>query len=113
MEMLVEKIGDVAVAMAPGESLDAGNAKNFKKEMEPFLLENKYVVFDMSDLQFVDSSGLGAILSCLRKVKDGGGDLRLCSLRKTVRVLFELVRMHRIFDIYNTREEAIRSFEDE
>lgn len=113
MEMTVEKIDDVAVLTFPVESLDASNAKEIKKEMEPFLLENKFLIFDLSNLEFVDSSGLGALLSCLRKMKDAGGDLRLCGMQKTVRVLFELVRMHRIFEIFNTKEEAVLSFSGE
>lgn len=66
-------------------------------------------VLDMSQLQFVDSSGLGAILSCLRELNKRDGDLSLCGLTKPVRTLFELVRMHRVFEIFNTREEAIRA----
>jgi anti-sigma B factor antagonist len=64
----------------------------------------------MSELKFVDSSGLGAILSCLRQQNASGGELKLCGMLKPVRALFELVRMHRIFDMYNTREEAIMAF---
>ena len=68
------------------------------------------LVFDMNALRFVDSSGLGALLSCLRQVHSSGGDLKLCEMAKTVRALFELVRMHRIFEIYSSREEALRSY---
>ena len=58
------------------------------------------VVFDLRELRFVDSSGLGAILSCLRQLNGKGGELKLCGMTKPVRALFELVRMHKIFDIY-------------
>jgi len=67
-------------------------------------------VLDLSRLRFVDSSGLGALLSCLRQLTGRGGDLRLSGMSKPVRALFELVRMHRIFDIYPTKEEAIKAF---
>jgi len=40
-----------------------------------------------------------------------GGDLKLCSMSKQVQALFELVRMHRIFDIYNSKEDAVRAFQ--
>jgi anti-sigma B factor antagonist len=67
-------------------------------------------VFDLSRLRFTDSSGLGALISCLRKVNANGGDLKLCAMSDQVRALFELVRMHKVFDIYATREEAVRAF---
>jgi anti-sigma B factor antagonist len=68
-------------------------------------------VIDLSRLRFVDSSGLGAFISCLRKLNAKGGDLKLCGMSKQVRAVFELVRMHRIFDIFGTREEALRAFQ--
>jgi len=69
------------------------------------------LVIDLGRLRFVDSSGLGAFISCLRKLNAKGGDLKLCGMQKPVRAVFELVRMHRIFDIYATREEAVRAFQ--
>ncbi len=111
MELNVEQIGDVTVVVLPGESLDASNAAEFKQAIATVLEKHAKVVFDMSQLRFVDSSGLGAILSCLRQLNARGGDLKLCGMTKPVRALFELVRMHRIFDIYNTRDEAIGAFQ--
>jgi len=110
MEAVVEKVGEATVLTIPGESLDASNAKDFKRDVMPIMERNLKVVLDMSKLQFVDSSGLGAILSCLRRLNASGGDLKLCGMTKPVRALFELVRMHRIFDIFNTREEAVSAF---
>jgi anti-sigma B factor antagonist len=109
MEMTIQKVGEVAVVELRGEQLDASNVMDFKRDIAPVLEANSRVVFDLSQLRFVDSSGLGAILSCLRRVNGVGGDLKLCGLAKPVRALFELVRMHKIFDIYTTRDEAVRS----
>ncbi|MBV8774011.1 MAG: anti-sigma factor antagonist [Deltaproteobacteria bacterium] len=108
MEMIVEKLGEVTIVRLPGDQLDASNAKDFKREVASMLSGASKVIFDLSQLHFVDSSGLGAMLSCLRQVNASGGDLKLCGLSKPVRALFELVRMHRIFDICNTRDDAIR-----
>lgn len=91
------------------ENLDAGNAKAFKDQMQPFLEKNNLVVLDMSALKFVDSSGLGALLACLRAMNNKGGQFKLIGLTKPVRALFELVRMHRIFPIYNSLDEAVAS----
>lgn len=110
MEVTLEKIENGAVIVLPGESLDASNAKEFKRDIMLALEGQSRVIFDMRSLKFVDSSGLGAILSCLRQLNARGGDLLLCGMLKPVRALFELVRMHRIFDIYNTKEEAIAAF---
>jgi anti-sigma B factor antagonist len=90
--------------------LDARTTKDFRREVQPQLDTHQKVVLDLSALTFVDSSGLGALLSCLRQVSSKGGDLKLCSLTTQVRAVFLLVRMHRLFDIYNTKDEAIQAF---
>jgi len=111
MEVQAEKAGDVAVVLLPGEALDASNAQEFKRDIAPVLEANAKVVFDLSQLQFVDSSGCGALLSCLRKLNAEGGDLKLCGVPKPVRAVLELIRLDRILKIFDTREEAIGAFQ--
>ena len=111
MELGVEKVGDVAVVEIPVDELDASNTGELKHDIAPVLEANTKLVIDLSRLRFVDSSGLGAMLSCLRQLTAKGGDLKLSGMQKQVRAVFELVRMHRIFDIYGTREEAVRAFQ--
>jgi anti-sigma B factor antagonist len=110
MEITIDKVDDVAIAVIPVDELDASNASDLKRNIAPVLEANTKVVIDLSHLQFVDSSGLGAMLSCLRQLSSKGGDLKLCGMTRQVRVIFELVRMHRIFDIFSTKEEAVRAF---
>jgi anti-sigma B factor antagonist len=110
MELVLQRSGDVAVATVPVEDLDASNAGEFKRDMTPVVDATTKLVLDLSRLRFVDSSGLGAFISCLRKLNAKGGDLKLCGMSKQVRAVFELVRMHRVFDIFATTEDAIRAF---
>jgi anti-sigma B factor antagonist len=111
MEIPAEKIGNVAVAVIPVDELDANNASEFKRDLAPLLQANTRLVIDLSRVRFLDSSGLGAMLSCLRQLSAKGGDLKLCGMSKQVRATFELVRMHRIFDILSTREKAVQAFQ--
>lgn len=110
MEVKLETVDDLAVIIIPGENLDATNAKEFKRDIFPAFEGRSKVIFEMSGLKFVDSSGLGALLSCLRSLNSSGGELKLCEMSTPVRALFELVHLHRVFDIYDTREEAIAVF---
>lgn len=89
------------------ENLDAGNSKDFKEMIQPSLSNHGLVVLDLGALKFVDSSGLGALFSCLCTMNNKDSQLKLIGLSKPVRALFELVRMHRIFSIYNTLDEAL------
>ena len=110
MQATIEKQGNVIVVEPLCEILDASNSKEFKQEILAVIEDEKFVVVDLKNLRFVDSSGLGVMVSCLRSLHARDGDIKLCAMSTPVRALFELVRMHRIFDIYNTRDEAINAF---
>lgn len=113
MDLMTEKAGGVLVATIPSGNLDEGAAQDFRRAMYNLLRGNTRVILDMALVKYVDSSGLGVLLSCLREVNDAGGDMKLCRLTSTVRSLFQLVRFHRVFEIYGSRREAIESFDPE
>jgi anti-anti-sigma factor len=111
MQLGVEKIGDVTVVSANVEQLDAGNADHFKRAVAPVLDGCRNLVLDLSRVQFLDSRGCGVIISCLKHLGASGGDLILCGVSAPVRVVLELVRMHRICRILPSKEEAVRAFQ--
>jgi anti-sigma B factor antagonist len=88
------------------DHLDAGNVKDFREGMRPFLDSHDRIVLNMSELSFVDSAGVGTLISCLRISKEKNGYFFLCELKRPVRALFDLMRMHRVFEVFNTLEEA-------
>ena len=110
MQLSVERAGDVAIVVLPVDELDASNSVEFKRDIAPVLEANAKVALDLSRLRFIDSSGLGSFLSCLRKLNAKGGDLKLFQVSRGVRTIIELVRMHRMMDILDTRDAALRAF---
>ena len=98
---------NMAIVSLPTDHLDAGNVKDFRAAIQSVAEAHDTLVLDMHGLTFVDSSGLGALLSCLRTMNGKRGQLMLFGMAKPVRALFELVRMHRIFSIYNTEDEVL------
>ncbi len=111
MNLLVEQFGDVAVVTLTSEQLDASNASDFKREMEPVLRDYTRVVLDLGRVQFVDSRGCGMILSCLKNLTERKGDLKICAVTPPVRTVFDLVRLHRICDILDTKQQAVAAFQ--
>jgi anti-sigma B factor antagonist len=111
MDLAVDEIGDVAAVAVPVDELDASNAADLKRDIGPVLHANTKLVLDLTRVRFMDSSGLGAMLSCLRQLNAKKGDLKLCGLSKQVRGAFELVRLDRIFEIYPTKADAVRAFQ--
>lgn len=102
----------VLVVTPTGPSLDAREAREFKEKVIDLINKNEThsIVIDMRNLQFIDSSGLGTFLSILKTLHAQNGELKLSNLSKPIRTIFELVSMHKIFEIYNSVEEAVASF---
>ena len=110
VEIKSVKRGNVVVVEMVGDALDASNVQRFRSDVVDLLEGQKNIVLDLALVKFVDSSGIGALLSCLRKCNGLGGDARLCSLQPNVQSLFDLVRMTRLFQTYDTQDDAVASF---
>lgn len=103
----------VLVVTLEADHLDAKDAQQFKQKILALLSDEEInrVIFDLHRLKFIDSSGLGAFLAILKAVHSKGGELKLSGMTKTVRTVFELVCMHKIFEIFNSSDDALRSFQ--
>ncbi|AEV30029.1 anti-anti-sigma factor [Sphaerochaeta pleomorpha str. Grapes] len=108
--MIATKEAEAMVIEVESTTLTAANAKEFKAALEPYLDAEMNIVINLNRVTFLDSSGLGIFLFCLKKLNQKGGDVKLCNVTKPVRVLFELVRLHQIIEVFNTKEEALASF---
>ena len=70
--------------------------------------ESKFVV-DFEQTGYIDSSGLGVLVSVSKKIREAGGDLRLSGLNEDLRMLFELTKLDTLFRICETKAEAVES----
>ena len=109
MNATIEKYGNVIVVDVPNESIDASNANDFKRDLETTFEDKAHVVLDLSRVEFVDSAGLGTMVWAVKQLATRDGDLRLCGVNGPVRALFELVRMHKLVSVFNSRDEAVAS----
>lgn len=64
------------------------------------------VVVDLGGTEFMDSSGLGALIGCLKMTRQAGGDLRIANVRPQVRMVLELTSMHRVLTPYDDADTA-------
>jgi anti-sigma B factor antagonist len=110
MEIRQETINDVEVLRLEGR-LEASSARDIREKVSSLSRENRVkLVIDMANVDFIDSSGLGSLVSSLRTVNKLGGDIKISALQDQVRSIFELTRLHRIFGIYNDSTAAAMSF---
>ena len=111
MELKTEKRqGGILIVRMQVDRLDDCNVRDFQQTMMSLIDERYQVVLDVAPVRFVDSCGFGALLACLLMIKSRCGDLALCCLSGTLGPLFALMRMHQVFDVYPTCEEAVVAF---
>jgi anti-anti-sigma factor len=97
--------------LAPSGRLDVVGAPALKEAViEAMKNGQPRLVIDMEGVTFVDSSGLGSVVSALKQVRTSKGDLRLAAPNQQVRVVLELTTLDRVFPYFATVEEALTDF---
>ena len=112
MKFKTETVKDALIIKIPVTALDAANVMEFKTDIAPYLQNTKHVILNMSKIRFIDSSGIGALLSCMRSMHSSGGTLSIFGVNKQLMPVLRLVRLDRIIDIYDTRSTAIKNIKD-
>ncbi len=111
MNMDTKRREDGVVVLSLEKRLDAPASPELKKAVRKLVDKGELnIVLDMERIAFVDSSGLGALVSSLKTVTAAGGDLRMAALIPEVRALIELTRLDKVFDIHETVDGAIAGF---
>ena len=106
----VEHKGNAAIVTIDDE-LDARNAQQAREFFKDLIAKGSTsLVVDLSPLTFIDSSGLGALVTAHKLVRQENGAVRLCGLTPTVRSIFEITRLTRAFDIVDTVDDALAKF---
>jgi anti-sigma B factor antagonist len=79
--------------------LDILTSDEFSAALLSRIEEGARLILDLTEVEFIDSSGLGKIIGALRSLRDRGGDMRICGAQPTVSILFDMVRLHEIVGI--------------
>ncbi len=113
MQIDVAEVNGAAVVRPAGARVDLQVAGEFRTALLQLIEAGHHrLVVDMGDVHFVDSSGLGALVSALKTVKllEGGGDIWLANVQPPVVALLEIIRLHRVFSRYPSVEQTVQSF---
>jgi anti-sigma B factor antagonist len=108
MNITTEELKGSIVISLEEERLDAHNSGELKVVMQKlFESGNTNLLVDLKNVRFIDSSGLGALVSGFKNATSNQGTLKLSSLQPQVKSMFELTRLHRVFEIFPTKADAV------
>ncbi len=107
MAFNVSREGDITVVDVDGQ-LIVGNRQELKqKVLDELEKGGRSFLVDFTETGYIDSSGLGVLVSLSKKIREVGGELRLSSLNEDLRTLFELTKLDTLFRIADSRQEGL------
>lgn len=87
---------------------DAHVVPEFEKRLDENLPSTSaYLIVDLANVNFIDSSALAILVRGMKRYRENGGDLSICNLQQPVHIIFELTRMDFAFNIYDSVAEAM------
>lgn len=107
MQIATMRQGNVLVITVGEPRLDARGAGSFRELVAEFIRAgHRRIVLNLAAVEFIDSSGLGALVAILKTIGPRG-ELVLCGIRESIARLFQLTRMDKVFVIRSGQEEAL------
>jgi anti-anti-sigma factor len=104
------KSGPVIIMQLP-ERLDHTEGELFLSEVQPLLESDRpRIVLDCSQVRYMDSAGVEMLLHCVQEAMKRDGDLKLAAVSPASGVILELMRVDRLFETFETTDEAVQSF---
>jgi len=111
MRVLTEQKGDVAILRLRGTLMGGADAQAFDDVVSKVLEEGgKRVLVDMSDISWVNSTGLGILISGRRKVCESGGAFKLLHVSKRIESILMVTKLNTLFESYDDEARAVASF---
>ncbi|MDY6967801.1 MAG: STAS domain-containing protein [Spirochaetota bacterium] len=110
MDITKRTKGNIVILNIIGE-IDLYNAPEIKDIINKLIEEqNYYVIIDLAKVSYIDSSGIGALISSLSNLKKYQGGLKIINVFASVKKVFELTKLTSFFDIFDSEDEAIEDF---
>ena len=110
MDITIRESGEVVIMDINGE-IDLYNAPDIKESIKAQIESGKTnIIINLDKVSYIDSSGIGVLISSLSNLKKAGGSLKIINVYASVRKVFELTKLTSFFDIYDGETEALSSY---
>jgi len=110
MEINQRTVNDVVILDINGE-IDLYNAPDIKDTIKNLIDSGKrQVIINLEKVSYIDSSGIGVLISSLSNLKKVGGALKIINVYASVKKVFELTKLTSFFEIYDSEDEALKTF---
>jgi anti-sigma B factor antagonist len=110
VKLSTRQVGDVTVIDAVGRITLGEGASTFRDTIKDLIAKgNKKLLLNLAEVSYIDSSGIGELVSGFTTATNAGGQLKLVGLTKRVHDLLQITKLYTVFDVHETETSAIRS----
>jgi anti-sigma B factor antagonist len=111
VKLTTRQVGDVTVIDATGRITLGEGASLFRDTVRDLSTKgNKKLLVNLNDVSYIDSSGIGEMVSGFTTVTNHGGQLKLLGLSKRVKDLLQITKLYTVFEVFDDEAAAVRSF---
>ena len=108
MKIREERKNDAVVCYLEGE-VNINNSPELRKAFDGIINRNeKKVIVDFSAVSYIDSSGLATLIEMFQRLKKIGGKMRFSNMEQKIKNVFEITKLHKLFEIFDTQEMALK-----
>ena len=109
--MTSRQVGDVTVIDAAGRITLGEGASSLRDSIRDLSTKgDKKILLNLSEVNYIDSSGIGEMVSGFTSVTNAGGQLKLLGLSKRVKDLLQITKLYTVFEVFDDEAAAVRSF---
>jgi len=112
MSIITQQLGGVMVLKPEGKIMGGPEATELRNQLYELIGQNrKRVVVDLFNVEWMNSTGLGILISGLTSLRNNRGELKLAGVNEKVANLFVITKLNSVFDSYGSVSEAVKSFD--
>jgi len=110
LSLTTRQAGDVTILACRGRLVEGVESAALQKHLEEALPFQSMFVLDLCDIDFIDSSGLGLLVRFASRLRNDGGDLKLCTVSSRVAAALQITRVNTVLESYESEAAAIAAF---
>ena len=111
VKLNTRQVGDVSVIDVSGRITLGEGSSTLRDALRELVTKGqKKILLNLGEVSYIDSSGIGELVSGFTSVTNSGGQLKLLNLTKRVKDLLQITKLYTVFDVHETELSAVRSF---
>ena len=111
VKLITRQVGDVTVIDAVGRITLGEGSSTFREIVKDLVNKgNKKILLNLADVSYIDSSGIGELVSGFTSVSNAGGSLKLLKLTKRIQDLLQITKLYTVFEVFDDEAKALATF---